>query len=268
MYDLKRFDFTSYFNKLNMDISEAKAVLLDSKWQCENVCSVFTRIYMIEEGEGEIVCENETLSLLPGNIYLIPAGLNFSYRCEEYLKKIYFHVSVLLPNHKDLFTKCHECIVFEHQGETIETMRKSLSENKPFGVMNAKMILEQLMLRCLTFRQDLNQEIGSYSETLQKAQEYIAANLSAKLTVSQVADALFLSPSKLQKLFKSELKVSVGRYIREQLMYLAEREVRRGEYSISELSNRLGFCDQFYFSRCFSETYGVAPLRYRKRFSV
>lgn len=266
MKDFKKLDFTTHFTKIDMDISDAKEVLLGREWRCENVCSVFTRVYMIEEGEGEIVCGKERISLLPENIYLIPAGLSFSYRCEDYLKKIYFHVSLLLPNHKDLFTKCHECIVFEHQEETIEAMRKSLSENNPFGVMNAKMILERLMLQCLTLRQDLNREIGSYSETLQKAQEYIAANLSAKLTVKQVADALFLSPSKLQKLFQKELHISIGRYIREQLMYLAEREVRRGEYSIGELSNLLGFCDQFYFSRCFSETYGMSPRSYRKQF--
>ena len=34
---------------------------------------------------------------------------------------------------------------------------------------------------------------------------------------------------------------------------------------VSEVSERLGFCDQFYFSRYFKKRCGESPLKYRKR---
>lgn len=266
MQDCSNVNFIEHLEKIHMDISEAKEVSLDSNWKCNNACAVFTRIYMIEEGYGEIFYDGKTISLLPGNIYIIPAGLEFSYSCDKYLKKMYFHVSVLLPNCQELFTQCKHCIVLQHQTKQIENIRRKLSENKPSSVLHVKIVLEQLILQCIMTIEGLNEEMVYYSETVLKAQEYIGANLSAKLTVTQVADAMFLSPSKLQKLFRKELNISVGSYIDKRLMYFAEREVRRGECSLGELSNMLGFCDQFYFSRRFSETYGMSPLRYRKQF--
>ena len=68
-------------------------------------------------------------------------------------------------------------------------------------------------------------------------------------------------------IFKKEIGVSVGRYIDDRLMYVAELELRRGEKSINEISDMLGFCDQFYFSRRFSQTYGIPPIKYRKTFT-
>lgn len=260
--------FFKNFDKIHMDISEIERIRLGSEWKENNVCSIFTRIYMIEDGYAEVYCDGKTIPLLPGNIYIIPAGLTFSYSCQEYMKKIYFHISVLLPNHQDIFTSCSKCVILENKQAQIEMIRQNLSENKPGSIMAVKAFLYQLVLQCIQKEESMNQEITNYSEIIYKTQEYIEANLSAKLTVTQIAEALFLSPSKLQKLFKKEIGISVGRYIDERLMYIAEREVRRGEYSINELSTMLGFCDQFYFSRRFSETYGMPPLRYRKFFAL
>ena len=37
---------------------------------------------------------------------------------------------------------------------------------------------------------------------------------------------------------------------------------------ISRISERYGFCDQFYFSRRFKEKFGVTPQKYRKMNSL
>ena len=92
---------------------------------------------------------------------------------------------------------------------------------------------------------------------------FIENHLSAKLTIAEIADEMFVSVSKLQKTFKREIGVSVGKYINDSLMLLASREVR-SEKSIKDISDMLGYCDQFYFSRRFSEHFGVSPLNYRK----
>jgi AraC-like DNA-binding protein len=38
--------------------------------------------------------------------------------------------------------------------------------------------------------------------------------------------------------------------------------------SIKEISDQLGFSDQFYFSRAFSKMHGHAPTEHRARYSV
>ena len=254
-------------NKIYMDISEMKMVRLGREWSAERVCSVFTRIYMVTEGSGRICCRGKEIPLKPWNIYVIPAGTEFSYSCEDYMEKIFFHLSVFLPNHYDIFNRASDCFVFEDQQEVIEDLKKRLLENKLGSVITIKSCLYDIVQKCIQTDYKMNEDIVSYSEVIEKTLEYIEGNLSAALTVSQVAEAMFLSPSKLQKVFKKEMGLSVGRFIDKRLMYAAEREVRRGEYSMNEISAMLGFCDQFYFSRRFSETYGIPPLQYRKTFA-
>lgn len=80
-----------------------------------------------------------------------------------------------------------------------------------------------------------------------------------------MADALFIPPEQLRKAFRAETGIPIGKYIHNRLMTKAELEVRRGEFSVKELSQRLGFCDQFYFSRCFAQKYGLSPVKYRQK---
>lgn len=261
-------DLFKNLDKIHMDISEMAMVHVGSDWQAEHVCSVFTRVYMVLDGCGKICYQGKELFLETGNIYIIPAGIEFSHYCEEYMKKIYFHVSVLLPNHYDVFNRASECFVMKNQQKLIEQLHQRLMENRPSSVIFIKACLYEIMLQCICSDEKMDDEIINYSELIYKIQEYIEVNLSATLTVSQVAEAMFLSPSKLQKAFKKEVGLSVGHYIDKRLMYVAEREVRRGEYSINQISAMLGFCDQFYFSRRFSEVYGVSPLKYRKIFAL
>lgn len=254
-------------DRIHMEISEMAIVRLGSEWQSKQVRSVFTRVYMVMDGYAEIRYRGKIVVLEPGNIYVIPAGLVFVHCCKEYMEKIYFHLSLLLPNHHDIFNRITECIIIRNQHNLISELRQKIMENKPSSVIAIKASLYEIVLQCIQSESKMDEEIVNYSELIYKTQEYINANLSASLTVLQVAEMMFVSSSKLQKIFKKEFGMSVGRYIDDRLMHVAEREVRRGEYSINEISSMLGFCDQFYFSRRFSETYGLPPLKYRKAFA-
>ena len=264
---IKNKELLKNLDRIHMDISEMAIVHLGTDWKAENVRSVFTRVYMIKDGNAKISYNGKTINMLPGNIYVIPAELVFSYGCDEYMEKIYFHLSVLLPNHYDVFNGVTECIEIHSQQKLIDNIFQMMNENKTGCVIGIKAALYDILLKCILSEKKMNKKIGSYSELVNRTQEYIESNLSASLTVSQVAREMFLSPSKLQKIFKKEIGVSVGRYIDDRLMYVAELELRRGEKSINEISDMLGFCDQFYFSRRFSQTYGIPPIKYRKTFT-
>ena len=89
-------------------------------------------------------------------------------------------------------------------------------------------------------------------------------NISADLSMEKIAKALSTSSEKLRKTFRSETGISIGKYIDNRVMHKAELMVREDRYSIKEISDILGFCDQFYFSRCFTRKFGISPRTYRK----
>ena len=87
------------------------------------------------------------------------------------------------------------------------------------------------------------------------------------MTTAQVAEHCFVSKSTLTKYFQKELSTSVQKYLYDTLLSEASRILLKENLSVLEVSERLGFSDQFYFARRFKAKYGVPPNRYKKIYS-
>jgi len=98
-----------------------------------------------------------------------------------------------------------------------------------------------------------------------KTIEYIREHLSLQLTTAEIAQNLYLSKNTLAKQFREEVGLPIGRYIDKLIFFQAERMLSKSSLSIKEISDSLGFCDQFYFSRKFLQHFEETPLSYRKR---
>ena len=85
------------------------------------------------------------------------------------------------------------------------------------------------------------------------------------VTSEQLARRLFVSRSFLTERFRRETGVTIGRYLDDQLMAAAQWQLLRTGRSIGEISESLGYCDQFYFARRFKQLCGESPLQYRKK---
>ena len=92
--------------------------------------------------------------------------------------------------------------------------------------------------------------------------EYIRENLSVKISVKELADRLYISESILAKKFRKEVGITLGKYIDKMVFYEAEKLIMQGDLTIGQISEKLGFCDQFYFSRKFKERYQETPQSY------
>lgn len=254
---------TNGFTKLNMDILVFEHVKLGSGWRAEGLRSPFTRIYLVTKGEGELRFGEERVRMLPGNVYVIPAGVTFSYGCKDGFEKTYFHISVRHPSGYDILSTLHHHLIFPDE-EGARLVRECLGADTAGKVLRIKAYLYSLICTCME-RAEGEIPLVGYSDYVTEVMAYIEKNLSASLTVKEMADALYTSPGRLRKTFRTETGRSVGRYITDRVLQVAELEVRRGELSVKEISEKLGFCDQFYFSRCFTKQYGISPLRYRKK---
>ena len=104
-----------------------------------------------------------------------------------------------------------------------------------------------------------------YSKSTREAMRYIIGNLSMELNVEKVADELFLSPSSLSKRFVSDTGITLGRFIDRQVLKKARQLLIGSDMTMHEISDTLGFCDQFYFARKFKSYYRTTPTEYRKQ---
>ena len=94
---------------------------------------------------------------------------------------------------------------------------------------------------------------------------YIQNHLMEPLPIDQICNHFSVSRSSLQNLFRNNLNTSPKHYINEAKLSLSRVLIKKGEYTISEISNRLGFTSIHYFSRRFTTRYGVTPSEYAKK---
>ena len=252
--------------RINLEIQEISYGFLDPAWSFSNLRAAFTRVYLPLNGIGRITVGGETMELIPKHIYVIPANLNFSCECPDSLEKIYVHANLTLPDGSDLLSGINSCIVLDDTNGRIEQARELYDKRDVVSVLRFKLLLYEIFLDAMAQPRVSPPVLSEYSKHTKDALTYIDANLRATITIDEIASALFISKLLLQKNFKSDLGKPIGQYVDERLMVKSERELLDESRTIKEISDGLGFCDQFYFSRRFSQMHdGASPRQFRQK---
>jgi YesN/AraC family two-component response regulator len=101
-------------------------------------------------------------------------------------------------------------------------------------------------------------------DIISKAVAYVKANYMRKLTLNEVAEYVFLSPSYFSKIFKHETDCYFKDYVnyirveKSKLLLLTEK------ISLVEIADNAGFYDQSYFNKVFKKITGVTPKKFRE----
>ena len=82
--------------------------------------------------------------------------------------------------------------------------------------------------------------------------------------MDELCRAVYAARSTLNKKFAAEVGMPIGAYIDREIMLRCEQLLTDGELSIRQISDKFGFCDQFYFSRRFKSRFGITPQQYRQ----
>lgn len=255
----------SEVNRLNIQVLDMAYAKLDKRWRNGGFYTTFTRIYMVRSGSAMIRCEGQEVLLLPGNIYIIPAGVMFEFCCDGEMEKFFYHINVPRYNQYDIFDGCKKCIILHNRAKEIEKTVAYCQENTVSAAIALKEQLYRLVLQAIRAGGIEPGDIENYSNPIKIAVSYIHSQLNANLTIEAIAQRVGLTPLALQKHFRQEIGIPLRRYINDQLMIAAEQALWRKNLSVSQISEQLGFCDQFYFSRRFKQHFGISPTAYRKR---
>lgn len=255
--------FHEQTNDLQLNITRSDYISLSSHWHDDDAYLGQTRLYFVESGKGWLQLGAQHIPLEPGFVYLIPSRLHFSYGCSG-MKKLYFHIRVSTAEQKDLLSSIGTVLKLPYTPETLQELLCCYRSTDLYGTLRLQMLLRQVLLRFAEAYSLPQTPIKTYSETIRQATSYILAAPSLKHTGKSIAQHLFISESKLRNAFKSELEITVGDYI-DQCVFRQAKLLLQSRLSMEQISNQLGFCDQFYFSRRFKQRYGMTPSQYRKQ---
>lgn len=101
-----------------------------------------------------------------------------------------------------------------------------------------------------------------YTEVVKKAIVYIHDNYNETISVIDIANYVFLSPSHLSTVFRMLTNYTIKNYLINYRLYRAALELKETNKRIVEISYENGFSSQQAFSKSFSQRYGIPPAKF------
>ena len=108
-------------------------------------------------------------------------------------------------------------------------------------------------------------KINEYNQQdkIAKSIRFMRTNMNKKLSLEDLADHCGLSVSQFCLLFKKKTTRTPLDYLTHLKIQNASRLLDFTDLRVSEIANKTGYSDPFYFSRVFSKIMGLSPKEYR-----
>lgn len=106
--------------------------------------------------------------------------------------------------------------------------------------------------------------VGS-SSPVASAIDYIRRNLDRDISRSEIAEAIFLNPEYLSRLFKKETGIALNEFIVREKIEQAKSMLKGTDIPVSLIALKMGYTNFSYFSQVFKRHTGLSPLEYRQQ---
>jgi len=110
-----------------------------------------------------------------------------------------------------------------------------------------------------------HKEEENIHDLVNKAQMYIHNHLTEELSVTGIAQILFLTPSYFSRLFKKVIQEGCNDYIIRLRMEKAQYLLESTSLKTGEIAPVVGYQDKNYFSLAFKKYSGLSPTAYREK---
>ncbi len=105
---------------------------------------------------------------------------------------------------------------------------------------------------------------GKKEELVFKFQNYLETNTDKKISIFDLIDELNVSQGTLYEAVKNKYDVTPMQYVFNMKLNIAADLLITTDYKVSKIAVKVGFDDQYHFSKKFKSVTGVSPTQYRK----
>ncbi len=105
---------------------------------------------------------------------------------------------------------------------------------------------------------------GSGRLVIDQAIEILEEECDKSLSLSQLAERVYLSPSHLSYLFKKYTGETFIKFFTELRMRKAKELLLQTTWKVGEIGRRVGYANTSYFCNLFRDVYGLSPSQYRE----
>ena len=232
-------------------------------------------IYMHSDG-GSIVCSEKTYPISKGALCFIGAG-KYHYTMPD-VPEVYDRSKINVP--PKLITDVSDgkgflenfskeafiyAVIPEEEREGVEALFLEMDRAKHDVKYKDTVFLHSILKLLVLLDKYTLESTQPTSGFINKAVEYICANIFHELTIDEICAAIHVSKYHFCRSFRATMDMTVMDYILKTRIVMAESMLRKERFSVTEVSERCGFSSISYFCRAFKEETGKTPLEYRKQ---
>lgn len=157
---------------------------------------------------------------------------------------------------------------------TLKEFRKSTDQTQALSLIELKLFKQ--IDNALTFTQIYNAIAGAFGELaslcvspkkddpiIKAMKHYLDDNFSQQITLYDVANHLHMNYSYLSAYISQNTGKHFSEHLNDTRIRHAKQMLANTSYSISYISETIGYTDQSYFGKIFKKSVGITPLQYR-----
>lgn len=149
----------------------------------------------------------------------------------------------------------------------IDRTSEEYSARFPEAVFVARLLFFRLLVTLARlWNENIRPEKTSAYRNVELAEvlQFCESNFGESVSVPQMAAKMFLSPSRFSEIFKSEMGVPPGEYLRNLRLNRAQNLLKSTRLNAGEIASQCGFSDAAQFSRAFRSAFQKTPGEYRR----
>lgn len=220
------------------------------------------RVHCIHSGQVIFRSGDKERIIREGMIYIFPQNLSFELICDE--------TTLVDHTYYDFFSL--PAIIMDDVLEIdpdkyplISAAAKVLVE---LAGKEAKLYSELARSYMESFLETVNKEVGLElldNTVISDAVEYIHNNFNKKISISEMAKKYHLEKSVFIRKFKKYTDTTPYQYIKNHRVNYAVSLIKNKGYSLSEIAEMSGYCDQAALSHAVKSTTGLYPEQISKK---
>ena len=238
----------------------------DFTWRGRNT-HFFNRLFLVREGEGEVRNHSipESFSMRSGFGLFMPEGLDLGFEFRPGLRFLSCHFNITLLPGVDLFAQEKHCREFPVNLDELNQIAANISVQPEWGkICETEACLWKIIGR-LPLPQGLHPaELTGLAGRYGRLLSFIRENLSARLEIGQLAEIAGLSRGRLSRNFSRDFSMPLKSFLQKELAAQAARYLLGSTLSVREISERLQFSSEYYFSNFFRRCTGTSPKHFRQ----
>ena len=237
-------------------------------------------VLYVLEGEMSVRYYGDKIRLKKDDILLINSGMEygiFGARDAIYgIASFSIGIISLIMNKKSLMLYVDSVRDVLHTYQDIRDILQEMTAEYILHSHKTRAAMDSLMLRlldCLIENYQLGQgqieaDENDTDARMRQMMQYIINHIHEEISLSDLADEMYVSTSTLSRIFKK----STGMYFTDYVMRLRVRTslglLRTSEQNLTQIAMNCGFSTSAAFNRSFKKVTGMMPSEYRKKYQV